>query len=159
MRVSVIEVLRKVLGGAIGIAPIGFVALAVFDFYRGGYFSVPDLPVGALTVSYKNGFRAVVLEADVTDPKFANGPKWFRRLNLANPDRRYFGVPFEVSPFLEDSWSWCEKPTKEERVGYAQVVPSDWKNYLDTARLDAVCRLDVDGEKINRGLIYSVPRL
>ena len=37
-------------------------------------------------------------------------------------------------------------------------MPYEWQRNLIGARFEAVCKIDVDGESIMRGLIYSVPR-
>ncbi|MFM2349573.1 MAG: hypothetical protein RIR04_539, partial [Pseudomonadota bacterium] len=65
----------------ISVGFLGFVGFGAYDLYRYGYFDLPDLPEGAYTLSFKNGFRAIVLDADVPVGAFATGPKIFRRLS------------------------------------------------------------------------------
>ncbi|MCV2867564.1 hypothetical protein OEW28_02855 [Defluviimonas sp. WL0002] len=142
---------------AVGV--IGVLGLATYDFYRGGYFSLPGIPDNAYLIDFRDGFRAVVIDPEVSDPLYANVPRHFRRLRNANPDRRYLGVPFEVAPWLRDAWSFCKAPTEEERVYFQESMPDEWKQSLEYARLDAVCLNSVDGKQVPRGLIYSVPNL
>jgi hypothetical protein len=140
------------------IGVIGFLGYGAFQAYQKGYFSMPDMPEGSYAYSRKDGMRGIILNAEVSDP-IADMPKFFRRINLANPDRRYFGVPFAVAPWLEDVWSICISPSEEERVEFPQSMPDELKQDLAYARFDAVCRIDVEGEMVLRGLLYSVPNL
>ncbi|MGV6847906.1 MAG: hypothetical protein ACWA5A_05945 [Marinibacterium sp.] len=147
-------ILRAVLVGV-----VGFVGYAAFDSYRGGFFNLPDLPHGAYPISFTNGFRAIVLDDEVSAPHMEDAPKFFRRLTSANPDRRYLGVPFEVARWLEGAWSWCSVPTPEEADEIFNSLPENLKRDMQYARLDGFCEIHVDGEKVPRGLIYSVPAL
>ncbi|MBW0159487.1 hypothetical protein [Sedimentimonas flavescens] len=144
---------RILLLGVLGIA-----SLWVYDFYRAGILSLPDIPDGAYTLSYKNGFRAIVLDADVSDPIGRDGPKYFRSLGVANRDRKYLGVPFDVQPWFKEAWSWCKSPTEQEKAELERM-PDDFRRKVANARFEAVCRIDVDGTDVVRGLIFSVPRL
>jgi hypothetical protein len=143
---------------------LGFVGLGAYELHGYGYFDLPDLPEGAYTLSFANGFRGIVLDADVPDSTFATGPKIFRRLSYADPDRRYIGIPFDVAAWFEDTWSTCSKPTDEEREQISAMMSKmpEWKEIqkdLVGARFDAVCSIEVDGkERIARGFIYSVPK-
>lgn len=142
------------------IGVIGFMGYAAYDSYKGGYFSIPDLPDRAYPVSFRNGFRAILMDAEV-NPRYsgmADDPKYFRRLANANPDRKYLGLPMEVQSWFEDAWSWCKSPTSEE---YAELsrMPEELKRMFTNARFEGVCRIEVDGEEIVRGLLFSVPRL
>ena len=140
----------------IGIA--GFVGYATYDSYRGGYFSIPDLPDGAYPISFKNGFRAILIDAEVSRPGMGEGIKFFRRLSMANPERKYLGLPLNVPPWFEDAWSWCKRPAEEE---YAKLppMPEDLQQLFANSRLEGICRIDVDGQEIIRGLLFSVPNL
>ncbi|MEA5162597.1 hypothetical protein U5903_17605 [Cereibacter johrii] len=137
---------------------LGLSGMWVYDFYRAGYLSLPDLPSGAYTLSYKTGFRAIVLNADVPDTIGRNAPKYLRSLGIANRDRKYLGIPFDVQPWFEEAWSWCKSPTEKEKADLERM-PDDFKHRVANARFEAVCRIDVDGKEIVRGLIFSVPRL
>ncbi len=142
----------------IGLGLLGTIAFWAYDAYRAGLLSLPDLPDGAYFVSYKNGFRAIVLDAAVPDAIGDDAPKYFRSLGVANRDRKYLGVPFDVQPWFEDAWSWCKSPTEEEKAELERT-PDDFKRTVENARFEAVCRIDVDGTDVVRGLIFSVPRL
>ncbi len=137
---------------------LGFAAFWAYDTYRAGYLSLPDLPDGAYTLSFANGLRAIVLDAEVPDRGGDDAPKYFRQLSVANPDRNYLGVPFDVQPWFKDAWSWCKAPTDEEKVDLERM-PDDFKRTVENARFEAVCRIDVDGTEVVRGLIFSVPQL
>ena len=140
------------------IGVIGILGYAVFQAYQKGYFSMPDMPEGSYAYSRKDGMRGIILNAEVSDP-ITDMPNFFRRINLANPSRRYFGVPLVVAPWLEDVWSICISPSEDERVEFQQSMPDEIRQDLAYARFDAVCRIDVDGEKVLRGLLYSIPKL
>lgn len=139
---------------------VGYGGYAAYDLHRGGYFSLPELPAGAYTVSFKSGLRGIVLDANVPDSSHADRPAIFRRLSDADPERRYLGIPFDVAPWFKDAWSTCEKPTDEEMEQISASMPEETKRELVGARLDALCYIEVDGEeRIARGLVYSVPNL
>lgn len=140
------------------IGVIGFLGYGAFQAYQKGYFSMPDMPEGSYAYSRKGGMRGIILDAEVSAP-ITTMPQFFRRINLANPDRRYFGIPFVVTPWLEDVWSICAPPSEDERVGFQQSMSDELKQDLAYARFDAVCRIDVEGEIVLRGLLYSVPKL
>ena len=137
---------------------VSFAFYYAYGFYRNGYLSLPDLPDGAYTLSFENGFRAIVLDAVVPDANGDDAPKYLRSLSVANRERKYLGIPLEVQPWFKDAWSWCKPPTAEETTGLEQMS-DDFKRSVENARFEAVCRIDVDGTKIVRGLIFSVPRL
>jgi len=140
------------------IGVIGFMGYAAYDSYKAGYFSIPDLPVGAYPISFKNGFRAILIDAEVSRPDRGVGMSFFRRLTAANPERKYLGLPLNVQPWFEDAWSWCKSPTEEEYAGLSSM-PEDIRQLFGNARFDGVCRIDIDGQEITRGLIFSVPKL
>jgi hypothetical protein len=137
---------------------VGTIGVAGFQAHQKGYFNLPNMPEGAYAFSTKNGLRGIVLNAEVSKP-IVDMPKFFRRLNLANPDRIYLGVTSDVAPWFKDAWSICSSPSEDERVGYQQSLPVELQTELANARFDAVCRIDVDGKEVLRGLLYSVPRL
>ncbi|TNE94072.1 hypothetical protein [Thioclava sp. L04-15] len=137
---------------------VAYAVSLTHTFYRKGYFSLPDLPDGAYTLSFKNGLRAIILDADISNETEYMPPKFFRNLAIQNRDRRYLSVPLDVEPWFKDAWSWCKKPTALER-GELERAPEEFKRQVANARFEAVCRIDVDGKEIVRGLIFSVPRL
>lgn len=144
----------------IAIAILGWIGISAYHTYRSGYLSLPDLPEDAYAISFDNGFRAIVHDADIADDTDANAPNFAKRLSWANRDRRYLGIPLDVAPWFEDVWSTCQKPTTQEAEEIAATMPNDLKVTLRGARLDAVCKINVDeGQSIWRGFIYSVPRL
>jgi hypothetical protein len=137
---------------------VGYAGYFVYGLNRAGYFSLPDIPVGAYPISFKSGFRAIVYEMDVTDDQYADAPKIFRNLTMANPDRRFIGLPSDVPRWFEDTWSTCRPGTDEEREHIVSTMPEDVKREMVGARLDAICYIEIEGERpILRGLIYSVP--
>lgn len=147
-------ILRLVLIGVLG--SFGW---STFDYYRGGFFSLPDLPSGAYPISFANGLRGVVYDIEVADPNFANAPKLIRRLNKANKNRRYLGVPMDVAPWFEDVWSTCRAGHPEAQAYFEQSMPADMKLRLQGARFEALCGIETDDETgIIRGAIYSVPK-
>lgn len=138
---------------------LGFVGLAAFDSYRGGYFNLPNAPEGALLISFKNGLRAMVTGLEVEDRTVAERPLYFRRLTHADRDRKYLGYPAEVPTWFEDAWSICSPPTEDEREELKRSFSDEMKRKTAGARIDAICTLDVDGQKMLRGVILSVPKL
>jgi hypothetical protein len=115
---------------AIALAGGGWVA---YDYFKGGFHTRPPMPEGAFSLSYHNGLRAIVV-----------GRPDLRR------ERKYLGVPVEVPSWYRDVWSFCTAPTAKERAAAPNMGPG--------ARLEAVCRIDVDGQQLIRGAIYSVPK-
>ena len=95
------------------------------------------MPDGAFSLSFNSGFRAIML--DIPDEGL---------------DRRYFGVPFEVPFWAESAWSFCVRPDPAQQLEISESV-----DLGPGSRLEAVCTLEVDGETINRGAVFSVPRL
>ena len=130
-----------------------------YDAYVRGYFDIPEMPDGAYQFSFKHGMRGIVLNAAVSDQSVGSQPKFLRRMDMANPDRRYFGVPFDVAPWMVNAWSTCTAPDAEAVAYFKETMPVGYKQKLEYARFDAVCVVDVDSEKVLRGLLYSVPKL
>jgi len=140
------------------IVVLGYGAYWTYETYRDGSFSLPDLPDGAYTLSFKSGLRAIVLDPDIPDRSGDDLPKYLRKLSYADRARRYLGVPLKVDPWFRDAWSWCKAPTTEERADLERM-PEEFRQKVENARFDAVCRINVDGKDILRGLIFSVPRI
>jgi len=100
---------------------------------------MPKVPDGAFYQSYKNGLRAIIIG-----------------IPNEQETRRYFGTPFNVPFYLEETWSFCRIPTVEESHQAMKILDErDWPG----ERLDAICKIDLDGEVVIRGLITSVPRV
>lgn len=115
---------------------LGFLA---YDQYRAGYFTRPDMPEGAFSLSYKSGMRGIVV--GIPDEKTT---------------RRYLGFPREVPFYLEDAWSFCRSPREDEQQRVAAFMKDrDWPG----ERFEAVCEIEVDGEAVVRGWITSVPKV
>jgi hypothetical protein len=129
----------KWIGRAVVVAVLGFTGYAVWVTYQAGYFSRPEMPEGAFSMSFKSGFRAIIV--DVPDQQ---------------ETRRYFGFPADVPHYLEDAWSTCSPPTEEERASADQFIA---ERNMPGERFEAICRLQVDDDLVTRGLITSVPRL
>jgi hypothetical protein len=106
----------------------------------------------------ESALRAIVLDAAVEKSDMGDDPQFFRRLRAASPDRQFLGYPIEVEPWFQDAWSWCVAPSVEEKK-WQETWPEDLRQKVQNARFDAVCTIDVDGKKIVRGVIFSVPRL
>jgi hypothetical protein len=137
------------------VAAVGYSA---YQSYENGYFSMPDMPDGAYAFSTRNGMRGIVLDAKVSQP-IEDMPKFFRRLNLANPERHYFTLPAKISPWFEKSWSTCTLAEDGAQEELEASMSEEVRSSVENARLDAVCVIDADGKKLLRGLLYSVPNL
>lgn len=150
----------KWIGRIIAVSVVAYLGLLVYDFNRLGLFSMPDLPQGAYYVSFKNGMRGIVLDADVPETSTGNGLKFFRSLTIENRDRKYLGIPADVPSWFADAWSTCQAPSEQDRADIAESLSDEMRRgFLVSARLEAVCRIDVDGQPLLRGVLFSVPRL
>lgn len=138
---------------------VGWVASSFYVSYKKGHFNIPNMPQGSYWFSLESGMRGIVLDAQVSNPILSDQPKFLRRLILADPGRKYFGIAFEVAPWMLEAWSTCTGPTDEERTYFLENMPDDVKKQFVYARFDAVCIVDVDGTKVALGLLYSVPKL
>lgn len=122
----------------VGIGLIGALGYAYIDYRKAGLHLRPEMPLGAFSISYRNGLRAILV--DVPDER---------------ETRRYFGFPTEL-PLYEDAWSFCSSPKDDEQAEVDRWLVAQDQPGL---RVDAVCRLDIDGEIVVRGLIATVPKL
>lgn len=120
--------------GLLVCAGVGYVA---YDYYRADLHRRPDMPEGAFSISYKNGLRAILVGVP-----------------NERETRRYFGFPADVPFYLEDAWSFCTPPTEMEVKEFESK-----RNQNPGERLEAICRIDVDGDVVVRGLITTVPKL
>ena len=143
---------------AIFVVVLGLLGWDAFNLYRGGFFSMPDLPEGAYAFSFKNGMRGIVLDAEVAVPLDGH-LEIYRRITSANPDRKYLSVGMDVPTWFKDAWSTCKVLSAEEVAQIKKDIPSLMTKDLATARLDAMCSVEADGKKILRGFLFSVPRL
>jgi len=118
---------------------IDIVGWVVYDYYRAGLNTRPEMPPGAFSLSYKSGLSAILV--DVPDER---------------ETRRYFGYPADVPFYIEDAWTFCSAPEGNE-VAEAER----WLAEADQPgmRVEAICRIDVDAETVIRGIITTVPRL
>jgi hypothetical protein len=148
----------KWIGRLVGVGIVGLAGFFVYEMYRAGSFDLPELPDGAYTISFENGLRAIVTDIEVADPMVPGSSRYFRSLSIANRDRKYLGIPLDVQPWFRDAWSWCKPPNDSEKAMLDQM-PDDFKQSVGNARFEAVCKIDVDGTEIFRGLIFSVPNL
>lgn len=97
------------------------------------------MPEGAFSLSYKNGLRAILV--DIPNEKNT---------------RRYFGFPTEVPFYLEEAWSFCSPPSKDERKDVSAFMKGrNWPG----ERFEAICKIEVDNKVVVRGVITSVPKL
>lgn len=139
-----------------GVCVLGAAGYWTFDAHRAGLFELPELPDGAFTLSFHNGLRAIVLDADVPEGTETDGPRFFRALGVANRERKYLGVPFEVEPWFRGRWSWCKAPTDADRAQLNNT--EELRERFKHARFEAVCHIRTDGNEIPSGVIFSVPR-
>ena len=143
----------------LSVSVFGFLSFAFYDYYRGGYFSLPDLEDGAFPISFQNGLRGIVYEVEVSDESLARSPKYFRRLASVNKERRYLGVPMDVPRWFEDTWSTCRGDDPNARDFFEKDMPEELKRDLSSARFEALCYITTDdNQAVVRGGIYSVPR-
>ncbi len=70
--------------------------------------------------------------------------------------RRYLGFEMEVPRYLQYVWSKCYAPTELETQYGDQFMRE--KN-LPGLRLDAVCKIEVEGDVVVRGWVATTPRL
>ena len=128
---------KKVIGISL-VAVIGYFAYEGYrDYYKLGLDTRPEMPNGAFSMSFKSGLRAILV--DVPNERDA---------------RRYFGYPAEVPFYLEDVWSFCTPSTKEYAAEFLERLGNN-----PGERFEAVCRIQVDDDKVIRGFITSVPKL
>ncbi|MFV1875271.1 hypothetical protein [Nioella sp.] len=113
---------------------LGFLGFAAYDYYRAGYHTLPELEDGDFPLSFASGLRGVM--HDVDDLR---------------ETRVYAGYPAEVPSWLEDVWSHCEARELREE----DRIPNLGVGY----RYEAVCTIEVEGEEVIRGVIYSRPEL
>nr|WP_321510177.1 hypothetical protein [uncultured Celeribacter sp.] len=142
------------------LAFFGFFVLAGVQAYQKGYFSLPDLPDDAYAISFSNGLRGILYDAEVSDKTYKDAPKYFRRLALANPDRKYLGLPMDVAPWFEDVWSSCRSHIDGAQEYFEQDMPTDLLRQLQGAKFEAICLIEIEDQKdIVRGALYSVPKM
>lgn len=147
----------KWLGRLIAVAILVLFGLTARDFYRGGYFDLPDLRPNEYPISFRNGFRAILTDPIVSNPSASVNSKFFRRLRIANPDRIYLGFPYEVPSWFEDAWSHCDERHEGQEEAILDAMPVEMRRNLIGARFEGVCAINSDGEIILRGVIFSVP--
>lgn len=121
----------------IGFLIVGGVAYTGYDYVRAGLFSRPDMPEGAFSISYKDGFRAILV--DVPNER---------------DTRTYRGFSLDVPDYLEREWSLCMPPSEEEA---AEILATHGDNPGE--RVEVVCTIDTDGVFVTRGYITSMPEL
>lgn len=115
-----------------------FAGYLVYDYYRAGLHIRPTMPDGAFSLSYKNGVRAIMVNTIDERKK-----------------RRYLATPFKVPFYLEKAWSFCYPPQTDENAKVETILKArNWPG----ERLDAVCKLNIDGKIVVRGIITSVPK-
>lgn len=148
----------KWIGRAFAVLVVGSFGMSIWDSYKGGFFNLPEFDDHSYAISFTNGLRAIVVNPDIPEPEYKTS-RFFRRLSQADRSRRYFGLPLNVPEWFQDAWVFCDAPTEEEAAWISAEMPAEQKQQLVGARLDAVCMLEIDGQEMPRGLIYSVPRL
>lgn len=118
---------------------VGLVGWGVYDYRMAGLHTRPDMPPGAFSISYKSGLRAILV--DVPDER---------------ETRRYLGYPADVPFYIEDAWTFCSPPEGDEVAEAERWLAEGDQPGM---RVEAICRIDVDGETVIRGIITTVPRL
>lgn len=138
---------------------LGWFGLSFYQSYQKGYFNLPYMPPGAYAFSMGSGFRGIVLDASVAVEISSDLPGYFRRMIFANPERQYFSLEVDVPKWMVTAWSTCTAPTDLEREEILANLTDDAKRYVTGARFEAICRVDLDGKPVARGLLFSAPRL
>jgi hypothetical protein len=119
-----------------GVCVVGLISFGIYDYYKAGLHTRPPMPDGAFSLSYKSGFRAIIL--DIEDERST---------------RRYLVRPrTDVPNWFKESWSYCAPLTEEERVFLLVRLEQG-----PGMRLDGVCTLDADGDVITTGYLFTVP--
>ena len=98
---------------------------------------MPELADGAFPLSYKSGFRGILVG-----------------LEDVRPERKYFAYHAENVPeWYQKSWSTCRALTDDELL----QLNNSSANLGPGGRWEAVCEIDADGDVFIRGWIASVP--
>ena len=126
--------------------------------YRGGFYSLPELPDDAYAISFKNGFKAILYDFSLEEDVHVPSLNYFRRLNIVDQNRRYLGIPTDVSPWFEEMWSHCVLSGQEAKEYIESTMTQETRIRLAGARFEAMCLIEADGQKILRGALYSIPR-
>ncbi len=141
------------------LAFLAYVGHSFFDGYRRGAYNMPELAEDEFFVAFKSGFNGVV---SVPGAKKEGFSKVFPRYSHLYPDRKFLALPFDVSDALKTGWSRClpfdDALLKDWLASVAQMS-EDQQIELRGARWDLFCALDIDGEFVPRGVVYSFPRL
>jgi hypothetical protein len=116
---------------------LGLGGYAAYDYYEADFHTMPPHPENSFPLSFTFGIKAIVID---------QGPE--------DKNRRYLGASFKVPHWMEETWSFCYAPTEKEDKAVRKAEHAD----LNHARLDAFSTVDVDGKKIPRGAVYSVPK-
>jgi hypothetical protein len=107
-----------------------------YDYYRAGYNTMPTLPAGGFPLSFKSGFRGIMI--DTVDVR---------------PDRRYRATPAQDVPdWYQKTWSIC-RPLADDEAAYLKEQANRGPGH----RWEAICEIDSEGESFIRGWIASVP--
>ena len=126
----------KWIGRGLLIAILAVGGYAAYDYYRGGFHKMPLLPPGAFPLSFKSGFRAIMVGVDVD-----------------TETRRYRGYPAtNVPDWYLETWSFCRPFSEDEQAEIQRNA-----DFGPGHRWEAVCEIDADGETVIRGWIASVP--
>lgn len=149
----------KLIWRVLWIGIFGVFALSIYQGYQKGYFNVPEMPPGAYAFSMASGFRGIVLDASVEMEISSDMPRYFRRIVFANPKRHYLSLEATVPQWMATAWSTCTSPTDVEKDEILANLADDAKLYVTGTRFEAICRVDLDGQPMLRGLLFSAPRL
>lgn len=109
---------------------------AANEYYSGGFHKLPPMPEGAFPLSFKNGFRAIMVGVE----------------DLRST-RRYRGYPAkDVPDWYEETWSTCRSFSDEELKALERT-----SDFGPGHRWEAVCEIEAEGATLVRGWIASVP--
>ncbi|WP_425419625.1 hypothetical protein [Oricola indica] len=111
---------------------------ASYVYFMGGFHTMPILPERSFPLSYKSGFRAILVGMD--------DERAYRKYLAYSAN--------DVPSWYKESWSVCRAPTEEEQRQLENAI-----NIGPGGRWDAVCEISADGDIFVRGWIASVPKL
>lgn len=122
-----------------------------------GYLDLPELAADEMPMKFGE-FRALVPVDHELQERFADLPQEFRRVALRHADRKYWGFPSDVEPWFEKMWSRCVRPTDDEVAFFNDPSAADWRQEMRGTRLEALCYIESEGQRILRGMVASVPK-
>ena len=109
------------------------------NFFRSGFHKLPsDMPEGAFALSFSSGVRGIMTGV----PDDRDSRRYLARPRIGVPEQ-YQGV-----------WSYCALPGEEEAARFTSALRAG-----PDARLEGICSIDVDGQELRTGMVFSVPKI